>query len=142
METDTSEPPLPTDFNTSNFSREEIYATIKSLKNNKAPGVDNLVTAELLKRADDYLRDVLRSLCNKILNGADPPWQWTTNKIVPVPKKGDLSMMTNYRGISRTWNGQERQATSNVPQTNSVTSYQQPGAPYTLHVMKKKIPVH
>ena len=59
-----------------------IDAAIKSLKNNKAPGVENLVTAELLKGAGDYLRDVLRSLCNKILSGADPPWQWTTNKIV------------------------------------------------------------
>ncbi|KAI8486765.1 hypothetical protein Bbelb_355130 [Branchiostoma belcheri] len=26
--------------------------------------------------------------------------QWTTNVIVPLPKKGDLSLMTNYRGIS------------------------------------------
>ena len=32
---------------------------------------------------------------------------------------------------ARTWHGQERQATSNVPQTNSVTSYKQPGAPYS-----------
>lgn len=80
-ETDTSGPPLPAeekprinknyDFNTfriecrnrmslSNFSREEVDAAIKSLKNNKAPGVDNLVTAELLKGAGDYLLDVLR----------------------------------------------------------------------------------
>lgn len=111
-ETDDSGPPLSTieqprnikiessRFNTSDFTREEVDEAIKSLKANKAPGVDNFVTAELLKGAGDYIRDVLRSLCNKILSGADPPWQWTTNKIVPVPKKGDLSMMTNYRGIS------------------------------------------
>jgi hypothetical protein len=68
------------DFNTSNFSREEIDAAIKSIKNNKAPGVDNLVIAEFLKGAGDYLRDVLRSLFNKILSDADPQWQWTTNK--------------------------------------------------------------
>lgn len=96
-ETYNSGPPLPAeeqprirnnhDFNTSNFSREEVDAAIKSLKNNKAPGVDNLVTAELLKGAGDYIRDDLRSLCNKVLSGADPPWQWTTNKIVPVPKR-------------------------------------------------------
>ena len=29
-----------------------------------------------------------------------PPSQWTTSVIVPLPKKGDLSLMTNYRGIS------------------------------------------
>ena len=30
----------------------------------------------------------------------DTPEQWITNVIVPLPKKGDLSLMTNYRGIS------------------------------------------
>ena len=111
-ETDSSGPPLMTleqpqpqkidssRFNTAEFSSEEINEAIKSLKNNKAPGTDNFVTAELLKGAGDYLREVLRSLCNKILSGADPPWQWLTNKIVPVPKKGDLTLMNNYRGIS------------------------------------------
>ena len=29
-----------------------------------------------------------------------PPDQWITSVIVPLPKKGDLSLMTNYRGIS------------------------------------------
>ena len=28
------------------------------------------------------------------------PEQWTTSLIVPLPKKGDLQQMTNYRGIS------------------------------------------
>ena len=28
------------------------------------------------------------------------PRQWTTNIIIPLPKKGDLSLMTNYRSIS------------------------------------------
>ena len=65
-------------FNTSEFTREELDGAIRSLKNKKAPGTDDFVTAELLKGAGDYLREVLRSLCNKILSGADPPWQWTT----------------------------------------------------------------
>jgi hypothetical protein len=58
------------------------------------------MTNELLKNGGDYLLEVLRKLCSDILSGSDPPWQWKLNKIVPVPKKGDLSLMTNYRGIS------------------------------------------
>ena len=38
---------------------------------------------------------------NKIKsNQIKPPDQWITSVIVPLPKKGDLSLMTNYRGIS------------------------------------------
>ena len=73
---------------------------INSFKNNKAPGTDSIITTELLKCSGDFLRQVPRGLCNAILSGADPPWQWTTNRIVPIPKKGDLSLMSNYRGIS------------------------------------------
>ena len=36
-------------FNTSEFTREELDGAIRSLKNNKAPGIDDFVTAELLK---------------------------------------------------------------------------------------------
>jgi hypothetical protein len=87
-------------FNTSPFTDEEITEAIKSFKNNKAPGTDSIITTELLKEGGDYLRRILRSLCNTILSGSDPPWQWKTNRIVPIPKKGDLTEMTNYRGIS------------------------------------------
>ena len=90
----------PASFNISDFSSAEVEAAIRSMKNNKSPGVDSFVKVELLKDGGDFVREILRSLCNKILSGADPPLQWTTSKIVPIPKKGDLSQMANYRGIS------------------------------------------
>ena len=82
------------------FTLDEVKIAVKGLKNNKAPGVDSIMTNELLKNGGDYLLEVVRSLCSQILSGSDPPWQFTMNKVVPVPKKGDLSLMTNYRGIS------------------------------------------
>ena len=82
------------------FSLNEMKVAVKMLKNNKAPGIDDIMTNELLKNGGDYLLEVLRKLCTEILSGSDPPWQWKINKVVPVPKKGDLSLMTNYRGIS------------------------------------------
>ena len=37
---------------------------------------------------------------DEIFTSHTPPDQWITNVIVPLPKKGDLSLMTNYsRGI-------------------------------------------
>ena len=39
--------------------------------------------------------------CTEVFSSLIPPSQWTTSIIVPLPKKGDLSLMTNhYRGIS------------------------------------------
>ena len=32
-----------------------------------------------------------------------PPKQWVSNVIIPLPKKGDPSQMTNYRGITLMW---------------------------------------
>ena len=90
---------------TSQFSRAEVEAAIASLKNNKAPGTDRIVTAALLKHGGDFIVSTSLNICNAVYNGSTPPWQWTTNSIVPVPKKGDRSRMTNYRGISlmSTW---------------------------------------
>ena len=47
------------------------------------------------------LDEELLLFCNKTLNG-DKPEIWSESGIVPVPKKGDLSKPTNYRGISLT----------------------------------------
>ena len=44
--------------------------------------------------------DVVHGFCAEVYSSLKPPSQWTTSVIVPLPKKGDLSLMTNYRGIS------------------------------------------
>ena len=46
------------------------------------------------------MAEVLHSFCIKVYATLIPPDKWITNAIIPLPKKGDLSLMTNYRGIS------------------------------------------
>ena len=94
--------PAQVDLNieTGDFKPEELIKAIESLNSNKSPGFDSSVSSEVLKSCSDLLSDQLLKTCNKVLKGEPPPWQWTTNKIVPVPKKGDLTLMSNYRGIS------------------------------------------
>jgi hypothetical protein len=82
------------------FSRAEVEIAITALKNKKAPGSDQIVTAALLKNGGDSIVSKTLEICNAVYSGVTPPWQWTTNNIVPVPKKGDRSSMNNYRGIS------------------------------------------
>ena len=46
------------------------------------------------------MANVIHCFCAEVYSNLTPPDQWITSVIVPLPKKGDLSLMTNYRGIS------------------------------------------
>jgi hypothetical protein len=71
-----------------NIDKSEIKDTAGLLKSNKAPGSDESITAELLKNGGDCIIEIILLICIAVYNGAQPPWQWTTNQICPVPKKG------------------------------------------------------
>ena len=79
---------------------EEVQNAIKGMKSNKAAGLDSAVTAEALKGGGEVMAKVIHTFCVEAFNTHTPPDQWITNVIVPLPKKGDLSLMTNYRGIT------------------------------------------
>ena len=55
---------------------------------------------EVLKRID--VDNIMLKFSNKFLIEGEIPEQLSTLNIVPVPKTGDLSKPTNYRGISLT----------------------------------------
>lgn len=65
----------------------------------RAPGLDN-IPVELFKFGGSSIIDRLLSIFQRVFNGETPPWQWRVSKIVPIPKKRDTTLMTNYRGIS------------------------------------------
>ena len=85
--------------NTNNFSIVELNTCIKSLSNNKAAGLEE-VPAEVWKNSS--LKEPLLAICNKVLNTNTKPSIWAKSAIIPIPKKGDLSIAANYRGISLT----------------------------------------
>ena len=68
-------------------------------KAGKACGDDGF-PPEVLKWCD--LDDILLELCNKALLEKVVPDQWRVSNIIPIPKKGDLTKTSNYRGISLT----------------------------------------
>ena len=85
------------DICTSNFDINELKIAVKNLKSSKAFGLDN-IPAIIWK--DDIFHDLLLKLCNFCLINKTCPSTWRTSQIIPVPKKGDLTLVTNYRGIS------------------------------------------
>ena len=80
-------------------TQNEILKAIKSLKNNKAPGIDN-ITAEVLKTDIRFATDWLFDLFYKIWNAETIPEDWCRGLIVKLPKKGDRTQCTNWRGIT------------------------------------------
>jgi len=78
---------------------EEIKQIIKSLKNNKTPGEDN-INAELIKTANPKLISKIWLLIKEIWVSGKFPNDWKTAIICPIYKKGDPMETSNYRGIS------------------------------------------
>eukprot|EP00745_Piridium_sociabile_P003660 TRINITY_DN12129_c0_g1_i7.p1 TRINITY_DN12129_c0_g1~~TRINITY_DN12129_c0_g1_i7.p1 ORF type:complete len:243 (+),score=18.33 TRINITY_DN12129_c0_g1_i7:90-818(+) len=79
---------------------EEVLNVFKSLKNNKACGVDSL-TNELLKAASDFFLTVFTHFFNLVLMSGKCPVDWTVAVIKPLFKhKGNIDNPNNYRGIS------------------------------------------
>ena len=86
--------------NTDSISINEVKEAIQQLKNGKAPGLDHIITPEVLKYGGDWTASKLCNTCNEIFEKHAIPTQFNTNIIIPIPKKGDKTLMTNYRGIS------------------------------------------
>ena len=79
---------------------DETRKAIQGMKTNRASGVDCAITAEALQSGGDVMAETIHKFCVEVFTTLTPPEQWTTNIIVPLPKKGDLSCMNNYRGIT------------------------------------------
>ena len=77
---------------------DELVKALKSTQNHKACGLDE-IPAEVWKLPEFH--QILLNLCNSVYNG-DSIDRWTEGCILPFPKKGDLSIAKNYRGITLT----------------------------------------
>ena len=79
-------------------SLDEVWKAVKKLKNNKAPGVDQ-IPSELIKYGGPALITEIHKLVCAIWNQQVIPEEWQEAIIVPIFKKGDKTDCNNYRGI-------------------------------------------
>ena len=86
--------------NTNNYPilREEVEATVKSLKPGKSTGVENIL-AELIQAGEETMIDALLNICNKIWLTGEWPTTWTQSLVITLPKKGNLQQVQDYRTI-------------------------------------------
>ncbi len=95
-------PPAPEDLpiNQGPITINEVEQAVEQLKNGKSPGLDYAITPEVLKYGGKWVTNQLCNICNEIYENQQTPRQFNTNIIIPIPKKGDKTLTTNYRGIS------------------------------------------
>ena len=82
------------------ITAEEISTAIKSLKNNKSPGIDNVVN-EHIKFTLNIMMHIYVKIFNIILDSGIIPENWTLGVIKPIFKnKGSPMQPENYRPIT------------------------------------------
>ena len=82
-----------------NVDSSDVYEHLSNLDPTKASGCDN-VHPKILKSCATALTEPVTQLFNLCLTYTSLPDEWKIHKITPVPKKGDLSDVSNYRPIS------------------------------------------
>ncbi|TWW69735.1 hypothetical protein D4764_18G0005410 [Takifugu flavidus] len=83
----------------SRISGAEVAEVVKKLLGGKAPGVDE-IRPESLKALDVVGLSWLTRLCNIVWTSGAVPLDWQTGVVVPLFKKGDRRVCSNYRGIT------------------------------------------
>ncbi len=83
----------------SSITRAEVTEVVKKLLGGKAPGVDK-IRPEYLKSLDVVGLSWLTGLCNIAWRSGTVPLGWQIGVVVPLFKKGDRRVCSNYRGIT------------------------------------------
>ena len=93
------------------FTKKELDSVLRKIKNRKAAGLDEIPPEVWKTRQFD---DILLRHCNAVYN-QNPIDRWTKGCILPFPKKGDLGLAKNYRGITHIHSSQNLQCPTTKP---------------------------
>ena len=103
VDTSSTLPPLRinTDLrlSTIRFEESDIIRHIRKLNCNKAHGHDN-ISARILKICDDSIALPLSIIFKKCLEEKVFPNKWKKANVVPIHKKNEKNIISNYRPVS------------------------------------------
>ncbi|KAK3557454.1 hypothetical protein QTP70_027739, partial [Hemibagrus guttatus] len=81
------------------ITQAEVTEVVQQLLSGKAPRVDE-IHPEYLKSLDVVGLSWLTRLCNIAWQSGTVPLDWATGVVIPLFKKGDRRVCSNYRGIT------------------------------------------
>ena len=76
-----------------------IYTLINKLPNSKSVGLDKIST-KILQIAAPAVAQPLTKIFNKSIALGQFPLEWKAARVIPIFKKGQRTMLDNYRPIS------------------------------------------
>ncbi|KYN06768.1 hypothetical protein ALC62_02276 [Cyphomyrmex costatus] len=79
---------------------EEVRREIKRLKRGKAAGADELRN-EVWLAGGVKVEKKLKEVINKVWKGEGFPDKWRVGVVVPIWKRGERNIVSNYRGVTR-----------------------------------------
>jgi len=77
----------------------EVRKALQEITGNKVTGADEL-PIELIKAAGEAAITGLTALCQQIWESTLWPQEWCRSIFLPLPKKGDMRLFSNYRTIA------------------------------------------
>ena len=80
-------------------SQDELVRAIASLQNSKAPGESGILP-EMVRHGGPKFLTAFLSLVHRVWREGSVPQAWRDAELIPIPKKGDLSLCDNWRGIA------------------------------------------
>ena len=81
------------------MTKAEVTQVVRKRLSGKAPGVDE-IHPEYFRSLDVVWLSWLTCLCSISWHSGTVPLDWQTRVLVPLFKKGDRRMCSNYRGIT------------------------------------------
>jgi exonuclease III len=82
------------------ITQNEVESSLKRLKKDKSPGVDNITAEELKAAMEGKGLEVLHAFLQCVWTEESVPAEWKRAIIIPLHKKKDKMDCNNYRGIS------------------------------------------
>jgi hypothetical protein len=82
-----------------NVTIHEIEKIIKELKSTNSCGYDE-ITVKIVKVSSPFIISPLTYICNRMLTTGTFPNRLNFSEIKPIYKKGDKTLISNYRPIS------------------------------------------
>ena len=77
----------------------EVEAAVQSMKSGRAPGIDE-VTVETIRAAAEVGKQWLYRIMRSVWKERKTPTDWKKGIIVPIFKKGNRKVCSNYRGVT------------------------------------------
>lgn len=81
------------------FTLQETDAAIRQLKLGSDPGPMGITSSYLIYNIEKFA-PLLQHFLSKVLEYGVIPPEWKASFIVPIPRKGNPNMASNYRGIA------------------------------------------